>query len=392
MEFQFSEEQRLLQWAVNDFAQKELTEKELYTSNHVPQKIIEKMGTLGFLGLKAPEKYGGTGGTWVEVGILDEEIAKRNIAVAHLIMRTYEITSILAEYGTESVKTEWLAGLSEGRKVGCIAATEPGSGSNRASIQASALRDNDSYLLSGEKVPVSFGMQADFTIVFAKTDPYAGSNGMSAFLVPLDLPGITRASIRNMGLHGSGVGSIVFDRVRIPLEYGIGEQGEGLDINVRLGLYSSVSQILSGIISMGACQEALNLAVSYSKKRSAFGRPLAEFQAISGKIAEDVTLVEAGRWSCYRALWLKEQNLPHAKEAAMCSWWCPKVGYDVIKDALLIHGHTGYTNDLPLERMLRDITAFRIIGGPDQLMKLIIASKTIGRTAVPDDFGAYIGD
>jgi cyclohexanecarboxyl-CoA dehydrogenase len=392
MEFQFSEEQRLLQWAVNDFAQKELTEKELYTSNHVPQKIIEKMGTLGFLGLKAPEKYGGTPGTWVEVGILDEEIAKRNIAVAHLIMRAYEITSILAECGTESVKTEWLAGVAKGRKVGCIAATEPGSGSNSASIQASALRDNDSYLVSGEKVPVSFGMQADFTIVFAKTDGYAGSNGMSAFLVPLDLPGITKMSVMNMGLHGSAIGSIVFDQVRIPLEYGIGEQGEGLDINVRLGLYGSLGQILSGIISIGASQEALNLAVSYSKKRSAFGRPLAEFQAISGKIAEDVTLVEAGRWSCYRALWLKEQNLPHAKEAAMCSWWCPKVGYDVIKDALLIHGHTGYTDDLPLERMLRDIAAFRIIGGPDQLMKLIIASKAIGRTAVPDDFGAYIGD
>lgn len=392
MEFQFSEEEKLLQWAVNDFAQKELTEEELYTCTYVPQGIIEKMGSLGFLGLKVPEKYGGAAGTWVEVGILAEEIAKRNIAVAHLIARSYEITSILARYGTESVKTEWLAGVAKGRKVGCIATTEPGSGSDSAGIKASTSRDNDSYLVSGEKAPVSFGMQADFAIVFAKADRHAGWNGMSAFLVPLDLPGITKASIRNMGLHGSAVASVVFDQVRIPVEYRIGEEGEGLDINVRLGLYSSLSQILSGIISMGACQEALNLAVSYSKKRLAFGRPLAKFQAISGKIAEDVTLVEAGRWLCYRALWLKEQNLPHAKEAAMCRWWCPKLGYDVIKDALLIHGHTGYSDDLPLERMLRDITAFRIIGGSDQLMKLIIASKAIGRTAVPDDFVAYIGD
>jgi cyclohexanecarboxyl-CoA dehydrogenase len=392
MEFGFSEEERLLQWAVNDFAQKELAEDELHTSTHVPQRLIEKMAGLGFLGLKTPEKFGGSEGTWVEVGILAEEIAKANVAVAHLITRFYEINLILARYGTERVKTEWLAGMTKGHKVGCIAATEAGSGSDIAAIETSALRDNDSYLINGEKNPTSFGMQADFGLVFAKSDHDAGSNGVSAFLVPLDLPGITKTAIRNMGLQGSAVASIVFDHVKIPVEYRIGDEGEGFHIHVRLGPYSSLSHILSGIISMGACQEALNLAVSYSRKRLAFGRPLAKFQGISGKIAEDVTLVEAGRWLCYRALWLKEQNLPHAKEAAMCRWWCPKVGYDVIKHALIIHGHSGYCDDLPLERMLRDITAFQIIGGADQLMKLIIAHKTIGRVAVPDDYVPYIED
>jgi cyclohexanecarboxyl-CoA dehydrogenase len=392
MEFQFSEEEKLLQWAVNDFAQKELAEEEIYTSNHVPQKIIEKMGRLGFLALKIPEKYGGTAGTWTEVGILVEEIAKKNIAVAHLIMRCYEIGSILAGHGTEKIKTEWLSGVAKGRKAGCIAATESGSGSEIAAIKTNALRENDSYLITGEKNPISFGMQADFGIVFAKTDPYTGSNGISAFLVPLDLPGITKASITNMGLHGSAVASIVFDQVKIPFGFRIGEEGDGFDINVRQGLFSSLSRVLSGIIPLGACQAALDLAVSYSKKRFAFGRPLAKFQAISGKIAEAATLVEAGRWLCYRALWLKEKNLPHAGEAAMSSWWCPKIAYNVIKDALLIHGHTGYTDELPLERMLRDVTAFEIIGGSDQLMKLIIAYKAMGTIAVPDDILAYVGD
>jgi cyclohexanecarboxyl-CoA dehydrogenase len=392
MEFAFSEEERLLQWAVSDFAKKELAAQELHRSSHVPQKIIENMGKLGFLGLKAPEEYGGGGGTWIEVGILAEEIAKANIAVAHLITRSYEINLILARYGTERVKTKWLASMAKGHKVGCIAATEPASGSDIVGLKTSAFRDNDSYRVSGEKVPISFGMQADFGLVFAKTDRYARSNGVSAFLVPLDLPGITKAGIKNMGLQGSAVASIVFDQVKIPTEYKLGEEGEGFHIHASLGPYSSLSHILSGIISMGACQEALNLAVSYSKKRFAFGRPLAKFQGISGKIAEDVTLVEAGRWLCYRALWLKEQHLPHAKEAAMCRWWCPKVGYDVIKHALIIHGHSGYCDDLPLERMLRDITAFRIIGGSDQLMKLIIAHKTIGTIAVPDDYVPYMGD
>jgi cyclohexanecarboxyl-CoA dehydrogenase len=390
MEFQLSEEEKLLQWAVNDFVQKELNEEELRVCNHVPRKIVDKMGALGFLGLKVPATYGGEEGTWVEVGIVCEEMAKRSIAVAHLIMRCYEINSILTGHGTERAKVAWLAKTAKGETVGCIAATEAGSGSDMAAIKTKALRAGDSFLITGEKSPVSFGMQSDFAVVFGKTDPHAQANSISGFLVPLSLPGVTREPVKHMGLHGSGTASIVFDGAIIPAEYRIGEEGAGFDIHVRDGACSSLSRILSGVISMGACQEAVNRAVSYARERFAFGRPLARFQAVSGKIAEDMTLVEAGRWFCYRALWLKQQNLPHTKESAMCKWWCTKVACDIIKNALLIHGHTGYSDDVPLERMLRDIIAFRIIGGADQLMKLIIAHKTIGKVAVPDSLMGYM--
>ena len=392
MEFMLSEEEKLLQWAVTEFAHKELTEKDLSILNHVPQEIVEKMGALGFLGIKVAEKYGGTEGTWVDVGILVEEIAKRSMTVAYLIMRCYEMSAILGRYGTEEVKADWLAGLAKGRKVGCVAATEPGSGSSIADMKTYALRNHDSYFITGEKDPISFGLQADFGVVFAKTDGNAGSNTVSVFFVPLNLPGITKASIRHMGLQGSAVASIVFDQVRIPVEYRLGEEGDGLVMNVDVGLCSSLSQILSGVISVGACQEALNQAVSYSKKRFAFGRPLAQFQAVSGKIAEDLTLVEAGRWLCYRALWLKERNLPHAKESAMCGWWCPRIAYEAIKHSLLIHGHMGYTDDLPLEGMLRDVTAFQIIGGSDAMMKLLIAYEAMGKMVIPGGLALYMGE
>lgn len=392
MEFQLSEEEKLLQWAVNDFAQKELNEEELRASNHVPQKIVARMGGLGFLGLKIPERYGGEEGTWVEVGILCEEMAKRSVAIAHLIMRCYEITSILAGYARETVKDEWLAGVARGDKIGCIAVTEPGSGMDLAGIKTNVLRSGDSHFITGEKNPVSFGMQADFAIVFGRTSPQSGTKGISAFLAPLGLPGIRREGIGNMGLQGSAIASIVFDQVKIPLEYEIGEQGKGLDIHLSAGISSSLSQILLGTISVGASEDALNRAVSYSRKRYAFGRPVAGFQAISAKIAEDLTLVEAARLMCYRALWLRERALPHAKESAMCKWWCTKVACDVIRNSLLIHGHTGYCDDLPLERMLRDMVAFRIMGGADQLMKLVIAYKAIGRSAIPDDLAAYMRD
>ena len=132
-------------------------------------------------------------------------------------------------------------------------------------------------------------------------------------------------------------------------------------------------------------QNALKTGISYGKDRIAFGRPLVSFGAISGKVAEDATLIEAGRWLCYRALWLKDQGLPNTKEAAMCGWWCPKVATEVIEDALLVHGHAGYSDDYPLQQMLRDVIAFEMIAGQEQVLKLDIAQETIGHVAIPYD-------
>jgi cyclohexanecarboxyl-CoA dehydrogenase len=141
---------------------------------------------------------------------------------------------------------------------------------------------------------------------------------------------------------------------------------------------------MSGLISLGAAQAAMRLAISYSKQRVAFGRPIAQFEAISEKIAENTTFLEATRWLGYRALALKDQGLSNTKEAAMCGWWCPKVAFQVIEAALLIHGHTGYSDDLPLQQMLRDIVAFEMIAGTEGILKQRIAQKVIGNIAVPD--------
>ncbi len=391
MEFKFSKKEELLQWAVNDFADKELSGKELAEQKHIPAEIIKKMGALGFLGLWIPEQYGGKPQSWVMRGILIEELSKINITTGYLIMLSCEIGLILANHAKEEIKRRWLPGLSQGIQSGCLSMTEPNGGSDVASIKTKAIRIDNSYILSGEKIPVSFGIQADFTILFAKTDLEGGAKGISAFLVPLDLPEITKSLVPNMGLLPSSSAQLIFNEVRVPWEYRIGEEGEGFEINARSGLSSDFSQILSGLVSLGLSQTALRLAISYAKKRVAFGRPIAQFEAISGKIAEDATFIEAARWLCYRALWLKDQGSPSAKEAAMCGWWCPKVAFKVIEDALLIHGHTGYSDDLPFQQMLRDVTAFELIAGTEELLKLIIAQKTIGKVAVPsplaNDFG-----
>ena len=385
MDFRFSEEEELWQWAVRDYAERELAPQDLMTLDHIPRKILKKIGDLGFLSLRAPEEYGGNPATWVMMGILVEEMAKTSIAFAYSIMVLYEVSLPLVIYGTEQVKDEWLPGLIKGDKLSCIALTEPNGGSDINGTRTIAIRDQDVYLIQGEKTPVSFGTQADVVLLFAKTNPEIGVKGLTALLIPLGLSGIKKSEIKTIGLFPSATCSVTFDNVEVPVKYRIGNEGEGFSIHTGMGLSSDFNQILSGLISLGAAQTAMRLAVSYSKERFAFGRPIAKFGAISGKIAENATLIEAARWLCYRALALKDQGRSNRKEAAMCGWWCPKVAYQTIKDSLLIHGHAGYCNDHPFQQMLRDIVAFEMISGTENILKLIVSHETIGSVAVPDN-------
>ena len=384
MEFEFTKEERITKKAVSNFAQNELADQKIDTMDHLPMDTIKMMGSLGFLGLMIPEEYGGVPSNWVGLGIVTEEIAKRSLAMAYLIMLTCAGGLLLATHGTEEVKEKWLPGLCKGSKMGCISVTEPDCGSDFYEIKTRATRDGNFYLLSGEKSPVSFGTQADFVILFAKTDLEAGAKGLTAFLVPLDLPGITKTNTTNMGLISAPSAHLMFDGVRIPIEYQIGKEGEGFDINTSFGLSSDFFRIFSGLIPLGLAQNALSLAITHAKNRVAFGRPIAQFQAISGKIAEDTTLIEMGKWLCYRALWLKDQGSTPTRESAMCSWWCPKSAYQIIEDALLIHGHAGYSDDYPFQQMLRDVIAFEMIGGTEEANKLIIARRVIGKGAIPE--------
>jgi cyclohexanecarboxyl-CoA dehydrogenase len=279
-----------------------------------------------------------------------------------------------------------------GSKRGCISANEPDSGVDIGAIKTKAIREEDSYFISGEKSPVSFGKQADMALLFARTNPEERTAGLTVFLVPLGLSGITRAPIKNMGLFPVAPCSFTMDHVCIPAKYRIGDEGEGFHLHTHMGFSSDFHHIISGLISLGVAQRAMRLAISYSKQRVAFGHPIAKFEAISEKIAEGATLIEAGRWLCYRALWLKDQGKPNAKEAAMCGWWCPKVAFQVVQDALLIHGHTGYSDDLPLQQMLRDIVAFEMIAGTETILKLIVSHGTIGSVAVPDNLLNQFGN
>jgi len=383
VEFKFSEDEEDLRKAVSDFTQKELVTKKFNNFTDFPASLFKQMSTLGFFSLRIPQEYGGLPASWVDIGILVEEIAKGNIDLAYLLILSYEVNLLLAACAKKEIVEQWLPDLTNGIKLGSISLTEPQAGYDLGSMRTVAVKKKDSYVISGEKCPVSFGIQADFTVLLASTASGAAMPGITAFLVPLNFPGVSRSPNVHTGLLSSTPALITFDNVHVPINYRLGEEGEGLLLNRKYGLFSDLNQILCALASLGLCQVAFKLAVSYSKERSAFGRPIAQFQAISERIAENATLIEAGRWLCYRPLWLKDQNLSNAKQAAMCGWWCTRNAYRVIEDALLIHGHIGYTDDQPFQQMLRDVLAFEMIAGTRQALQLLIAEDVIGKAAVP---------
>jgi cyclohexanecarboxyl-CoA dehydrogenase len=347
------------------------------------------MGELGFFGIRLPEQHGGDPANWVMLGILAEEVARVNAGIAYFILVSHEVAFSLVSYGTHEAKEEWLPGLIRGDTVGCICSTEPNAGTDFQAIESRADKDGETYIIRGEKNPVSFGMDADVALSFAKTGP--GKKEITAMLIPLGLPGISRSPLRNMGLSASASASFRFDGAQIPLKYRIGGEGEGLEVNATTGLLGNANKIIAGLISLGVAQTALKSAIQYSKERFAFGKPIVKFEGLSNKIAEDATFIEAAKWLCYRALSLKDRGSSHTKEAAMCGWWCPKIACEVIQDSLLIHGHAGYCDDHPFQQMLRDILAFEMISGTENILKLIIGHETIGAMAVPDSMMDHFG-
>jgi len=363
MEFEFSKDEELWQWAVKDFAERELGTQELATLDHIPRDILKKMGDLGFFSLRVPEEYGGNPATWVMIGMLAEEIAKTSIAIAHAIMVSYEVSLPLATYGTDRAKDEWLSGLTKGNKLGCIALTEAGGGSDVNETRTIAIRDQDGYLIRGEKMPVSFGTQGDVGLLFAKTNPDIGIGGLTALLVPLGLPGIRKSEIKTMGLFPSAPCSFTFDGVRVPAEYRIGKEGEGFPIHAGMGLFSDFNQIISGLIALGAAQTAMKLAVSYSKERVAFGEPIASRQAIAFMLAEMAIEVDAARLMTWEAAWKLDKKEEATKDASLAKAYTDDMVLMVTDRAVQILGGHGYIREHPVELYLRNGRGFATFDG-----------------------------
>jgi len=355
--------------------------KEIGEADRIPRDLYERIAAQGYLGINLPEEYGGQPADWISLGMVCEEIGKADIFLGLSVASSTAVARALVVEGSETLKERWVSKIIQGQALVCHALTEPDCGSDAVAIRTRADRQGDYYILNGEKTSISVGMQADLAMVYAKTDVTAGARGVSCFVLPLDLPGISKSLYEDMGLKMAGRASLIFDDVKVPKEYRLGPEGEGFPITMK---NFDILRVCVALTGLGAARASMEDAISFAQQRMAFGRPIAKFEGVSFKIAENTTFVEAARLLCYHALWLRDQGQPHTKESAMCKWWGPKVAVEAaIHDALLIHGHIGYSREYPLEQRLRDAIGIEMGDGTAEIMKIIICRELMGKEFLP---------
>ena len=341
--------------------------------------LMREMGQLGFIAPELPEQYGGQGLGSLAAGVIHEEIARADLSISYINLLASLNGQILAEHGQPEVVKPWLEKLTQGEALFAIALTEPRGGSDAANLRLRVERVGQAYVINGEKTSISAADQADATVVFGRTGAVdAGAHGVTALLVPMNTPGVTTSRFDCHGQRAIGRGSIFFENAKVPLNHRLGDENKGF-VQVMQGF--DFSRALIGLQVLAVAQVALEEAWAYAAQRQAFGKPLAAFQGVSHPLADLQTQVLAARLLCLQALWLKDHDLPHSAEAAMCKWWAPKLAYDVVHQCLLTHGHGGYDRGL-MEQRLRDVLGFQIGDGTAQIMKTIIARAQAGRAAV----------
>jgi cyclohexanecarboxyl-CoA dehydrogenase len=382
VDFAFPPEQLELSRALRAFARKELAPRSQRwdKSAEFPWDVWRQMGELGLFGLRAPSAFGGQDADLVTTGIAIEEVARGDFACTYGVQLACLAGEIIGRNGTDEIRKRWLPPMIRGEVVLAIGLTEPSVGSDAANLACRAVREGDEYVITGEKSGISLALAAHAIMLFATTNPGAGARGVTAFLVPLDQAGVSRSGLRDLGTRAVGRAVLSLDHVRVPVSHRLGEEGSGF-YQVMRGF--DFNRVLIALACLGAAQVSLEETMAYVKERKAFGKAIVEFEGVSFPIAEAATLIDAARLLCYRALWLADRGERHTKESAMVKWWAPRLAVDTIHQCLLLHGHYGYTDELPFEQRLRDVIGLEIGDGTAEVMKLIVARELMGREHVP---------
>jgi cyclohexanecarboxyl-CoA dehydrogenase len=380
MSFATTPEQDALVEVAREFGRKRLAPyyQQRERERAFDRATLREMGELGFFGVELSERHGGLGLDCLTAGLVLEALCESDYNVGQLSVTVSLAATVLARHGEPDVVEPWLAGMVAGEVIPAIGLTEPGGGSDAAKLVLRARRDGDSYVLDGEKTSTTFATQAGFAIVWARTGG-PGARGISAFLVPLDLPGIRTGVFEDVGGRAAGRGWLHLGGVRVPATHRLGAEGDGFVQGMRGFDYS---RALIGLQCLAVARQSLAETWASAAQRSSFGSPLTAHQGVSFPLAEAETHVHACRLMCLQTLWLKDNGLPHTAEAAMCKWWGPKLAFEVVQTCLLVHGHSGYSTDLPYEQRLRDVLGLQIGDGTAQIMKLVIARQKAGKAAV----------
>jgi len=383
MNFELTQEHRLIQKTAKEFAQNELLPEVLKRdeSKIWPKEAVAKMADLGFLGIMVDEKYGGSGMDTISYTIAMEEIAKVD-AAASVIMSVNNslVCSLLSKFGDEFQKEIFLKKLSKGEKLGAFSLSEPQSGSDASNMLTFAKKENDSYILNGTKNWVTNGKNSDIVIVAALTTKDVGHKGISCFIVEKSFDGFESGKPeKKLGIRSSDTTELYFDNVRVPKENLIGEEGDGFKICLetldggRIGIASQ---------ALGIAQASLDASIKYSKERKQFNKPIAAFQALQFKIADmNTELVAARQMVRLAAFKLDTGDSEKTTYCAMAKRYATDVGFNVCNEALQVHGGYGYIKEYPLERHVRDVRVHQILEGTNEIMRVIIARRILAESA-----------
>lgn len=377
MNFDLTNDQKMLQDQVRKFAQSELAPlaPEIDKSGEFPWRHLKKMAQLGLLGVIVPEKYGGSGFDFVSLAIAIEEISRACASTGVIVAVNNSLTTYpILQFGNEDQKNKYLPPLCSGEKIGAFGLTEPNAGSDVAAMESTARRVDDHYVLNGTKRFITNGGEAGVYVVFAYTDKEQKHKGVSAFIVERDTPGFTLGKHEDlMGIRATANCELMFEDVKIPKENLLGKEGDGFKICMNT---LDVSRIDIGAQAVGISQAALDEAIKYSKERKAFGQAIENFQMIQSMIAEMATEIQAARLLVYFAGQCKDKGMQRfSKESAMSKYYASNMAVDVTRKAVQIHGGYGYSKDYVVERLYRDAKILELYEGTSEVQKIVIARE-----------------
>lgn len=378
MNIHFTEEQEMMRKMVRDFAQKEVAKEveRMEDEDRHPKELVQKMGELGLMGIPISEAYGGSGMDFTSYIIAIHELSKVSAALGVILsVHTSVGTNPILYFGTEDQKKKYLPKLASGEYLGAFALTESSAGSDAASLKTRAKKDGDTYILNGSKTFITNGGVADTYITFARTSDEKGAKGISAFIIEKDSPGFSVGKTeKKMGLHGTKTVELNFDQCVVPKEQLLGKEGEGFNIamaNLNFGRIGIAAQAL------GIGEASLEHAVNYAKEREQFGKPIANNQGISFKLADMATNVEASKLLVYQAAAMVQADVPCNKQASMAKLYASKTARQNGIEAVQVYGGYGYTEDYPVERFFRDAKITEIYEGTSEIQHIVIAKSLL---------------
>ncbi|ATJ82620.1 acyl-CoA dehydrogenase family protein [Halomonas beimenensis] len=379
MDFALTDDQKALADAAADFARAELADHaaDWDARSHFPVDVIRRAGEAGFLGIYTPEEHGGLGLSRLDASLIFEQLSQGCIATTAYLTIHNMVTWMVANWGDDALRERYVPAMIAGDALGSYCLTEPGAGSDAASLKTRAVREGDEYVISGSKMFISGAGATDVLVVMARTGaPDSGAGGVSAILVPADAAGVeVGKKEEKMGWKSQPTCLISFDGVRVPVTNRLGEEGEGFKFAMK-GLDGGRLNIAS--CSLGAAQQALTLARDYMAERKQFGRELSSFQALQFKLADMASELTAARLMVRHAAWRLDQGDPEATaHCAMAKRVATDMGFNVCNEALQLHGGYGYIREYPLERLVRDTRVHQILEGTNEIMRLIVARRLL---------------